>query len=205
MQFGGCLALLIGGESAPCSRHSRSSRVPRGFVVESACYEGDKAVIAVRASGSVGVCPSCGTVSRRVRSRYRRRVTDLPLSGRIVQLLVIARRFRCDAVLCGRQIFTERFAEGGLATSARRTARLESIVHHLGLALGGRPASGFAKRLMLPVIKDTLLRLVRRRSPAPTDPLKESALMIGPGGAITGTPALSAPGKASGRQAVAGS
>ncbi|WP_253609761.1 MULTISPECIES: transposase family protein [unclassified Bradyrhizobium] len=42
------------------------------------------------------MCPSCGTVSRRVHSRYRRRVTDLPLSGRIVQLLVIARRFRCD-------------------------------------------------------------------------------------------------------------
>ena len=99
----------------------RSSLVPRGFVVESAYYQGDKAIIAVRASGSVGLCPSCGTVSRRVHSRYRRRVTDLPLSGRIVQLLVIARRFRCDAVLCRRQIFTERFAEGVLAPSARRT------------------------------------------------------------------------------------
>jgi hypothetical protein len=139
----------------------RSSLVPRGFVVESAYYEGDKATIAVRASGSVGLCPSCGTVSRRVHSQYRRRVTDLPLSGRIVQLLVIARRFRCDAVLCGRQIFTERFAEGVLAPSARRTARLDSIVHYLGLALGGRPAAGFAKRLMLPVSKDTLLRVIR--------------------------------------------
>lgn len=68
----------------------------------------------IRASGSVGLCPLCGTVSRRVHSRYRRRVTDLPLSGRIVQLLVVARRFRCDAVLCGRQIFTERFAEDGV-------------------------------------------------------------------------------------------
>lgn len=106
----------------------RSSLVPSGFVVESAYYDGDKAVIAVRASRSVGLCPSCGTASRRVHNRYRRRVTDLPLSGRIVQLLVIARRFRCDAVLYGRQIFTERFAEGGLAPSARRTARLDSIV-----------------------------------------------------------------------------
>ena len=150
----------------------RSSLVPSGFVVESAYYEGDKAVIAVRASGSIGLCPSCGTVSRRVHSRYRRRVTDLPLSGRIVQLLVIARRFRCGAVLCGRQIFTERFAEGVLAPSARRTARLDSIVHHLGLALGGRPAAGFAKRLMLPVSKDTLLRVVRRRSRPPADPLR---------------------------------
>jgi transposase len=150
----------------------RSSLVPSGFVVESAYYEGDKAVIAVRASGSVGLCPSCGTVSRRVHSRYRRRATDLPLSGRIVQLLVIARRFRCDAVLCGRQIFTERFAEGVLAPSARRTARSDSIVHHLGRALGGRPAAGFAKRLMLPVSKDTLLRVVRRRTCPPADPLR---------------------------------
>lgn len=108
----------------------RSNLVPRGFVVESASYESNKAVIAVRASASVGLCPSCGTASRRVHSRYRPRVTDLPLSGRIAQLLVIARRFRCDAVLCVRQIFTERFAERVLAPSARRTGRLDSIVQH---------------------------------------------------------------------------
>jgi hypothetical protein len=109
---------LIGGESAAMQQAlQRSSLVPRGFVVESAYYEGDRAVIAVRASGSVGLCPSCGTVSRRVHSRYRRRVTDLPLSGRIVELLMIARRFRCDAVLCGRQIFTERFADFQLPTT----------------------------------------------------------------------------------------
>jgi len=89
-----------------------------------------------------------------------------------VQLLVIARRFRCDAVLCGRQIFAERFADGVLAPSARRTTRLDGIVHHLGLALGGRPAACFAKRLMLPVSNDTLLRVVRRRSRLPSDPLK---------------------------------
>jgi hypothetical protein len=69
---------------------------------------------------------------------------DLPLSGRVVELLVIARRFRCDAVLCERQIFSARFDGEVLAPSTRRTARLDSIVHHLGLALGGRPAAGFA-------------------------------------------------------------
>ena len=46
---------------------------------------------------------------------------------------------------------------------ARRTARLDEIVHHLGLALGGRPAASFAQRLQLPVSNDTLLRVVRRR------------------------------------------
>jgi transposase len=48
---------------------------------------------------------------------------------------------------------------------------LEHIVHHLGLALGGRPAASFAKRLMLPVSNDTLLRVVRRRASPRTDPL----------------------------------
>jgi transposase len=73
--------------------------------------------------------------------------------------------------MCHRQIFTERFADGVLAPSARRTARLDCIVHHLGLALGGRPAASFAKRLMLPVSNDTLLRIVRRRTRIPSEPL----------------------------------
>ena len=150
----------------------RSSLVPTGFVVESAFRQADSTVITVRSLTSFGLCPSCGTVSRRVHSHYRRRVTDLPLSGRIVQLAVIARRFRCDAVLCGRQIFTERFPEGVLAPSARRTTRLE--LHRPPPWSGARwqPAALFARRLMLPVSNDTLLRVVRRRSRPGSDPLK---------------------------------
>jgi len=94
---------------------SRSSLGLSGFVVESAYQDGDRAIITVRPCRGFGPCLSCGTVSRRVDSHYRRHVTDLPLSGRIVQLVVIARRFRCDAVLCGRQIFTEPFADDVLA------------------------------------------------------------------------------------------
>jgi transposase len=78
-----------------------------------------------------------------------------------------ARRFRCVTVMCGRRIFTERFDDGAPAPWARRTARLDLVVHHLGLALGGRPAVSFARRLMLPVSNDTLLQMVRRRGCPP--------------------------------------
>ncbi|MET3299212.1 hypothetical protein ABIE86_000079 [Bradyrhizobium diazoefficiens] len=98
-------------------------------------------------------------------------MTDLPLLGRIVELLVIARRFRCDAVLCG-AIYSLSASQGILAPSARRTVRLGSIVHHIGPALGGRPAAAFAKQLMLPVSKDTLLRVVRRRRRSLAGPLR---------------------------------
>jgi hypothetical protein len=78
------------------------------------------------------------------------------MAGRRVQLVLRARRFHCDAVLCGRRIFTERFDEDVLTPRGRRTARLDHIVHHLALAL---------------VSNDTLLRVVRRRgSPAFTAP-----------------------------------
>ena len=67
--------------------------------------------------------------------------------------------------------FAKRFGDDVLPTRSRRTARLEYIVHHLGLALGGRPAASFAKRLMLPVSNDTLLRVVRRRTRPRMEPL----------------------------------
>jgi transposase len=78
-----------------------------------------------------------------------------------MRLVVNARRFRCYVESCGRRIFTERIE----ATEpwARRTARLDALAYHLALALGGRPAESFAKRLLLPLSRDTLLRLVRRR------------------------------------------
>ena len=137
--------------------------IPCGFIVDNVISDGEATLITVHPTIPVGACPGCGTRSKRIHSRYRRRLADLPLAGKPVQLVIDARRFHCDAVFCGRRIFAERFDKDVLAPWARRTARLDHIVHHLGLALGGRPAATFARRLMLPVSNDTLLRVVRRR------------------------------------------
>jgi transposase len=140
-----------------------SSLVPNGFVVEGVNNDLVGTAITVRPAGKTSQCPGCGAVSARIHSRYRRRLTDLPIANRSVRIVILARRFHCDAVLCGRRIFAERFDKNVLAPWARRTARLDQIVHCLGLALGGRPAASFARRLMMPVSNDTLLRVVRRR------------------------------------------
>ena len=140
-----------------------SSLVPSGFAVDGVVNDDTGVVIKVHAVSRASACPGCGSRSERVNSRYRRGLADLPISGRPVRLVVVARRFHCDAVLCGPRIFTERFDGGVLTPRARRTGRLDHVVYHLGLALGGRPAASFARRLMLPVSNDTLLRVVRRR------------------------------------------
>ena len=152
-------------------RFQRASLVPYGFSVDSIQIAGESVQIQLRPRSRSGVCPDCGLPSRRIQSRYIRRAADLPVSGRRVELVIKARRFWCDTVLCGRRIFCERFDDRVLARYSRRTQRLETIVHHLGLALGGRPAAAFANRLMMPVSNDTLLRVVRRRTADQNDKL----------------------------------
>ncbi len=137
-----------------------ASLVPNGLIVESETRGDDKICLVVRAAARMVVCPLCASPSRRIHSRYVGRLSDLPCSGRLVRLQVVTRRFCCEASDCPRRIFAERFNEAVLPVRSRRTARLDGLVHHLGLALGGRPAASFAKRLMLPVSNDTLLRVV---------------------------------------------
>jgi transposase len=57
------------------------SLVPSGFVVVTAVHDTAATTITVRSPKDFGICPSCGTVSRRVHSRYHRRVGDLRWMG----------------------------------------------------------------------------------------------------------------------------
>lgn len=77
---------------------------------------------------------------------------------------ILARWFWCGSVVCGRSIFCEQFDAGVLARYGRRTQRLETIVHHLGLELGGKLGSEVGNRVMMPVSKDALLRVVLWRA-----------------------------------------
>jgi transposase len=140
-----------------------SELIPRGFVVESAMKDDDGFVIAIRGAATVCRCPTCGGVCSRVHSQYRRRLGDLPAAGVRIALILRTRRFFCDAAACGRRIFAERFE--AVEPRARRTSRLDDVVHCLAIVLGGRPAASLSRRLNVEVSNDTLLRMVRRRGP----------------------------------------
>lgn len=141
-----------------------SSLIPAGLVVERSAEVEGILVVSARAMVDERACPLCRRASRRIHSWYSRTVSDLPCAGRRVELRLKARRFVCDAPLCRRRIFAERFGDDIIGERSRRTSRLDCIVHHLGLALGGRPAARTAKRLMVPASNNTLLRVVRRRA-----------------------------------------
>jgi transposase len=113
-----------------------SSLVPSGLSVESVTCVEETIIVKAHAQGDIAKCPLCKTASRRVHSCYSRLASDLPCAGWKVRLSVSVRRFHCEAPHCRRRIFAERFNESVLVERCRRTARLDHIVHHLGLALG---------------------------------------------------------------------
>ncbi|WP_266077104.1 ISL3 family transposase, partial [Brucella intermedia] len=144
--------------------------IPNELNVDEVRDAGDAIIVAAYGRSQDCTCPHCGTASRRVHSRYSRMIADLPCAGRRIELHLTVRRFVCSAVHCHRKIFAERFGDDVIRPMARRTARLDCLVRHLALALGGRPAARFADRLGLPVSNDTLLRTVRRYDRPPSTP-----------------------------------
>lgn len=114
-------------------------------------------------------------------------LADLQCTGLRIELHLTVRRFVCSAGNCLRKIFAERFGDDVTRPMARRAARLDCLVRHRALALGGRPAALFADRLGCPVSNDTLLRTVRRYDRPPPIPPNVIGIDDWPGDAIIDT------------------
>jgi transposase len=127
------------------------------------------AVALITSTATDAACPTCGTPSRRVHSRYRRTVADLPCHNRPLVLRLVVRRFRCVHPDCPRGIFCERLP-GLLATHARSTDRLADAHRDIGFALGGEAGARLAGRLDMPTSPDTLLRRVKDAPDEPAPP-----------------------------------
>ena len=144
--------------------HHRLTLAPAGLLVERCEVEPNRLLVHARTASPSALCPVCARPSASAHSHYRRLLHDLPSQGRVVLLVVTARRFRCRTSSCPRRVFTERLPEVVPGAYARRSCRLELLAHHLGLALGGRPSERFAARLAVGLSADTLLRTVRRHT-----------------------------------------
>jgi transposase len=133
-----------------------------------ACSNVDGVVhVEVRRTAAMATCPRCGRRSRRVHSRYTRRLIDEPI-GHPLLIHLLVRRFVCRNRRCPKRTFAEQ-APRLAARYARRTVPLRTTLQEIGLALGGRPGARLSARLHRPVSRMTLLRLVHAL-PLPQDP-----------------------------------
>ena len=154
---------------------NQGTLIPNSAEVELICLRPKAGTIQVelRACQHSSPCPSCGSRSFQVHSRYWRTIADLPWEGIPVRILLKARKFFCVDERCSRRIFTEQLS-GTVARYARRSCRSRDALNWLSLALGGRAGTRLARKLGLLASRATLLRELRRR----THPATSSSLRV---------------------------
>ena len=107
-------------------------------------------------------------------SRYQRRLADLPVGGRLVELCLTVRRFLCVNTVCGTRTFAEQVA-GLTRRRARRSEPLRTMLTSIGLALASRAGVRLAAKVGIRTSRNSLLRLVR----AVPDPAVGSVRVLG--------------------------
>src|SRR6266498_6051183 len=125
----------------------------------------EEIILTLRTTSPTAPCPSCGTVSSRIQSRYRRVLRDLPAVGHPIRLIVHVRRFFCKKSTCAQKIFVERLPEL-CHPHAQRTKRLQKALCELGLKIGGQAGADVGSELGISGSRDTILRLVRQSHPS---------------------------------------
>ena len=133
---------------------------PEGSCLVRACLDVKSLTVHLATTAPAAACPLCGYDTRRVHSRYTRRLDDLPCLGRSVRLQFAVRRFVCPQLDCPRRVFAERLP-GFAAPWARTTDRFCQTQVDIGSSLGGEAGSRLAARLAMTTSPDTLLRRVK--------------------------------------------
>ena len=103
-------------------------------------------------------CPKCQKQSTHRHSRTRRKVRDLPISGREVFLHLQLQKWFCRTEECESLIFTETIDTA--PAYQRNTIRVNDCLREMAFRTNCVQAAKLSKNLGLPTSHDTLLRLL---------------------------------------------
>jgi transposase len=131
----------------------------------------EEILLTLRTISATALCPSCGTASSRIQSRYTRTLRDLPSVGRPIRLIMQVRRFFCKKTTCAQKIFVERLPDlcRPHARAAPRGCKKRFATWDFSQEV--RQGQTRARELGISGSRDTILRLVRQAAqPARQEP-----------------------------------
>jgi transposase len=134
--------------------------LPADVCLDEVSLENEVLTLMLKSSQASAVCPECSHASTRIRGHSTRTLADRPCQGRAVRVRLEVRRFACRTLGCPRTTFAERFPQLTRAYG-RRTLRQAEALTEIAFAQGGKAGAQLAKRLAMPISRDTLLRLIR--------------------------------------------
>ncbi|MFF2792627.1 transposase family protein [Streptomyces sp. NPDC058049] len=131
-----------------------------GVVVESISRDAGVVTFHTRAQADAARCPRCSSLSWRVHGRYERCLADAAVGTTPMMIRLVVRRFKCLSSGCPTVTLAEQIP-GLTSPHARHAPVLRRLLARVAEALAGRAGARLARRMGMPVAKDTLLRLLR--------------------------------------------
>ena len=113
---------------------------------------------------------------------------DLPWASCAVRLVLHVRKFFCKNPSCAQRIFVERVPQV-VAPDARRTTRLQVVIHAVALALGGEAGARLLAVLRIRLSPATLLNTIRATPPLAAPAVPAAVEPGGPSGTDAASPA----------------
>lgn len=141
---------------------------PKELQITETIETSDKFIIKLRSHTHSFVCPSCGAVLTRRHATYPRRVQDLPILGKNVELQIRANEYACDNPECHVKSINESF-DGFLDYCGRMTKRCEDFICMLALETSCESCARICKSIGIKTSGDSVIRMLLRRHSAQPD------------------------------------
>ena len=105
-------------------------------------------------------CRYCGKKSRKIHSRYRRTIQDMPISGKKVYIEIVNRKMLCINIKCAKKTFSERYDFVG--SKEKKSKRLEKEIISIGLNSSSTEAARMLSRNTVKVSASTVRNLIKK-------------------------------------------
>lgn len=124
-------------------------------------YKEDKIIyIECESTKNKSVCPYCGEESSSVHSTYNRKLSDLPIQGNEVKLLLKTKKYFCSNSACDHKTFGERF--DFVCIKSVKTNRLVEYINSMALRDNSMDTVRNLKEAGIIVSSNTVLRIVKK-------------------------------------------
>lgn len=123
------------------------------------------------------MCPNCQQVSDRYHGTYARKVQDLPILGKHVQLEVIAHEYTCENAACEVKTIAETY-DGFLNFYSRMTERLADFLSTLALETSCEGCARICREMGIRTSGDSVIRLLVKRFEMQVPPVCGDAIGI---------------------------
>lgn len=122
----------------------------------------DTIIIQMKSISTSCTCPKCNCVTTKYHGTYKRKVQDLPILGKSVQLEICAHEYECVNNDCEVTTLAETF-NGFLNTYSRLTERCADFICTLALETSCEGCARICRTLGIKISGDTVIRLLLKR------------------------------------------